>query len=228
MADHDKSLRPITVQLPCISLYLKACLSVPDFCLASGWFTVMLLSFFWITFLKWQSLGLEKKLSSSTINWSDVAFFSWSTSQLNYNFLDKLLCNKPSLTSDPFVLYRTMRNKWGSCRSSLPWCTTRSRGGWSSSTWTAWWTTRWRCTKLGSSWTFGRNTRGKSLRRSESVFNYYPGFTKSQRWEFGLDEWWMHLPCRFIQHPKNFGLIASYLERKVNVKFIIWINTSWK
>lgn len=22
--------------------------------------------------------------------------------------------------------------------------------------------------------------------------------------------------CRFVQHPKNFGLIASYLERKVN------------
>lgn len=185
----------------------------------------MLLSFFWITFLKWQSLGLEKKTVQLVNKLARCCIFFLKHVTINLQLSG---CNKPSLTSDPFVPYRTTRNKWGSCRSSLPWCTTQSRGGWSSSTWTAWWTTRWRCTKLGSSWTFGQNTRGRSLRRSESVFNYSPGFIKSQRWEFGLDEWWMHLPCRFIQHPKNFGLIASYLERKVNLKFIIWINTSWK
>lgn len=60
-----------------------------------------------------------------------------------------------------------MRNRWDSCQSSLPWCTTLSRGEWSLSTWTAWWMTQWRCIKPGSSWMFGPNTKRRSLRRSE-------------------------------------------------------------
>lgn len=65
------------------------------------------------------------------------------------------------------MFHRTTRNRWDSCQLSLPWCTTRSRGEWSLSTWTAWWMTQWRCTKPGSSWMFGPNTKRRSLRRSE-------------------------------------------------------------
>lgn len=36
---------------------------------------------------------------------------------------------------------------------------------------------------------------------------------KNELWEILL------CSCRFIQHPKNFGLIASFLERKVMIQF---------
>lgn len=118
------------------------------------------------------------------------------------------------------VIVRTQRSRCASWLSSLPCCLTLSSSASSSSTWMGWWRTPWRCTKTGRWWTCGASRKRRlserskqftmgliSLRLSKQLCGFHPAETL--RFSSILNHF------RFIQHPKNFGLIASFLERKV-------------
>lgn len=121
------------------------------------------------------------------------------------------------------VIVRTQRSRCASWPSSLRCCSTLSSSASSSSTWTAWWTTPWRCTKTGRWWTCGVSRKRRLSERSKQFPIRVILLFKCVRAAV-----WMWIPAvwfclsafilnhfRFIQHPKNFGLIASFLERKV-------------